>query len=126
MGLGYYRLRFCIFYLLHNSTAQVALRNLLLFAGGLLLSSELLEFDLVQLSFVHQVNFIEARVDLIQRNVTLVFLIDNSKYGLILLFVNCELFLHFKGCAWKQPWWVVALLLLFLATFFDGASLVNC
>jgi hypothetical protein len=85
------------FVLLYNSTAQIAL-CLLGFLFGHRLTVQLCLLHLLIESSVHLINLCDAGVYLFNRNFTHIILVDDSEHRLILLLINCEVFLHFLGC----------------------------
>lgn len=53
-------------------------------------------FDLSELRPMHLIYFIEALVDLLDSDDTLILLINNSEDRLVFLFINSELLLHLE------------------------------
>ena len=69
----------------------------------------------MKLVLVHLINFVQTRIDLVERDVSLVLLVDHSEDRLVLLFVNREFLLHFEGRRGEQARRIRLLLLVGVA-----------
>lgn len=69
---------------------------------------------------MHLIYFVETLVDLLNSDYSLILLVNYPKNRLVLLFVYCELFLHFERRVRQEACWRRLRLLLRLGQVYRG------